>query len=223
MSMNPSEIDRDLQDAIFALSMDKTIPDPAMLDFVVQKYPQYATELTDFATYLVISELRDRTKSEAALDDVDPSYVSPMVSRAISQLNNKYHALQGPDTSDEAIDNRRPKLETVSNPFSRLSRPEFRAFSKKINANYVFVGKLRDRQIEPNTISDGFMELVASELSTPLSAVIGHFSAANDSSSQVRQFYKAIDKPVFGQQESFEEAVRCSELSNDQQEWLLSL
>ena len=54
--------------------------------------------------------------------------------------------------------------EPVHNPFAGLSREEFRAVASRIGANPVFVAKLRDRQIDAETMTDGFKRLVSNEV-----------------------------------------------------------
>ena len=90
------------------------------------------------------------------------------------------------------------------NPFSALPRQEFRALAERLNANAVFVGKLRDRLIDPRTMTPGFQRRVAEELRAPLDVVVAHFAA---SQSAPRQFFKAESKPSTGRQQTFEEAV----------------
>jgi hypothetical protein len=102
-----------------------------------------------------------------------------------------------------------------------LPRKEFRAFAERLNANGVFVGKLRDRQIDPATMTLGFQKRVADELGVPLNVVAAHFAAERVVSAG--QFYKAKDKPSTGARQTFEEAVRNSGLSEDQQRSLLEL
>ena len=51
-------------------------------------------------------------------------------------------------------------------------------FAGRLNANAVFVGKLRDRQIDPATMTPGFQKRVADELKAPLDVVVAHFLRA---------------------------------------------
>lgn len=208
-----------LRDALYALSLAKRVPDAEVLDDVVRQYPQYADDLTDFAIELAIDALHGEATAETAEAAVDPAHVSPAVSRAISRFHNRLHAVRkavAPSTD------RVRASEPVFNPFSALTRDEFRGFAARIGANNVFVAKLRDRQIEPETMPDGFRRLVAIELRAPVDVVIAHFSAAGGA-AHARQFYKADHKPSQEQRQSFEEAVRGSGLSEEQQKLLLEL
>ena len=155
---------------------------------------------------------------EGAEGAIDPSAVSPAVSRAMSHFQNRLHAVTAgasKATSSSA------HVSDAPNPFSGMPRSEFRAFALRLNANAVFVGKLRDRQIEPSTMTPGFQERVADELNVPLHLVVAHFAARP--AAPAGQFFKAEGKPSTGTRQSFEEAVRSSGLSETQQEYLLEL
>ena len=206
-----------LREAFYVLSLAKSVPDAELLDEVVRQYPQFAEELTDFAIELALDALRGDLAIDAAEADVDPSRVSPAVSRAMSRFYNHLHAAR--HTNPVPVRSR--AAEVLANPFAALSRSEFRAFTARIDANVVFVAKLRDREIEPETMSDGFRRIVADELGAPVDLVVAHFAAAGG--VQTRQFYKADDKPSPGRRQSFEDAVRSSGLSEGQQQRLLSL
>ena len=210
-----------LREALYALSLGKHMPDADLLDDVVRRYPQFANELTDFAIDLALDAVRGEAAADAAEAAVDPTNVSPAVSRAMSRFHNRLHDVRraaGTTPAERAL-----PLEPVDNPFARLSRQEFRAFSGRIGANTVFVAKLRDRQIEPETMTDGFIRLVADELKAPLDVVVGHFAAVGGAAEAGRQFYKADGKPNHNQRESFADAVRSSGLTDEQQQQLLGL
>ena len=108
-----------------------------------------------------------------------------------------------------------------SNPFASLGRQELREFAKNINANLPFVMKLRDRQIQADTISEGFRRLVSEELSVPIDVLVAHFAAPSEMHIGAR--FKSEQKPEAGEKQTFEEAVRTSALTREQQEFLLKL
>lgn len=210
-----------LREALYELSIAKHMPDAQVLDDVVRRYPQFAEELTDFAVELALDALRGEATADAAEAAVDPSNVSPTVSRAMSRFHNRLHASRqenGKVSTERAIPS-----DPVDNPFAGLDRQKFRAFAKQIGANPVFVAKLRDRQIEPDTITDGFKHRVADELDVPLDAVGAHFAASGGPANASPQFFKADDKPSHDLRQSFEDAVRNSGLTDEQQQYLLSL
>jgi hypothetical protein len=62
---------------------------------------------------------------------------------------------------------------------------------------------------------------VANELNVPLDVIVAHFAARPE--AQPRQFYKAEQKPTAVAQQSFEEAVRSSGLTEEQQRHLINM
>ena len=112
-----------------------------------------------------------------------------------------------------------PEVADAPNPLAELSREEFRTLADRIGANTVFVAKLRDRQVKPDTIPRRFLQYLADALDIALDLLNAHFAAP--STNLAHQFYKADDKPDGNQQQSFVEAVKSSGLNEDQQRQLL--
>lgn len=209
-----------LREALYALAVAARTPDAQVLDEIVRQYPQFADELTDFAVELALDSLPEAA-SEAEEAAVDPSNVSPVVSRAMSRFHNRVYALRR--AADKAPTGRALPSESVHNPFAGLSREEFRAVASRIGANTVFVAKLRDRQIDPETMTDGFKRLVANEVKVPVGLLSAHLEATRGATAESAQFYKADDKPKHDQQQSLADAVRSSGLTVEEQRRLLSL
>ena len=218
MNQTLSASPRTLREALYVLSTEQDVPDAKLLDDIVRRYPEFGEELTEFAIAIAVDALRAECVVEDAEGAIDPSAVSPAVSRAMSYFQNRLHAVKvGAGEPGSA----RTEIVDAPNPFSGLPRDEFRAFAVRLNANTVFVGKLRDRQIDPATMTPGFQRRVADELNVPLDVVVAHFAARPAAPS--RQFFKAEGKPSTGAQQSFEEAVRSSGLNEAQQKFLLEL
>lgn len=218
MNQNLHASPRALREALYVLSTEQDVPDARLLDDVIRRYPEFGKELTEFAIAIAIDALRGERVVEDAERAIDPSAVSPAVSRAMSHFQNQLHAVtagavEATGTSADVVD--------APNPFSGLTRSEYRAFASRLNANAVFVGKLRDRQIEPRTMTPSFQRRVADELNAPLDLVVAHFAACQ--ATPAGQFFKAEGKPSSGTRQSFEEAVRSSGLSEAQQQYLLEL
>jgi hypothetical protein len=220
MSQTLDASPRALREAFYVLSTAQDMPDAKLLDDVVRRYPQFSEELTEFAIAVAVDALRGERAVEAAEASLDPKVVSPAVSRAMSHFQNRLHGLTaGVGASPRGAAPSRGV--DAPNPFLGLPREEFRAFAGRLNANGVFVGKLRDRQIDPDTMTFGFQKRVADELRVPLNVVAAHFSAEPVVSA--RQFYKAEGKPSTSARQTFEEAVRNSGLDEAQQRSLLDL
>jgi hypothetical protein len=203
-----------LQDALYALALAKPAPDAAVLDDLVRRYPQHAAQLTDMAVALALDVLADRDDEPI---NKDVTGASPAVARAMSRFHNRLfterNSLQAADTN--------PTPAEGANPFSSLARADLRDFGSRLRSNTVFAMKLRDRLIDPDTMTDGFRRHVADTMRAPLEVVVAHLAGRSEMAAQTR--YKAEQKPVVGRKQSFEEAVRSSGLSPEQQAFLLSL
>jgi hypothetical protein len=200
-----------LEDALYALALAKPIPDAAVLDGLVRRYPQFAAQLTEMAVELALEAFTERDE-EPTLEEA--SGISPAVGRAMSRFQNRLHAV----TKSERL----AKTPTESvNPFASLDRAELRELARRIGGNTVFAMKLRDRVIDADSMTEGFRRHVADTMRAPLELIAAHF--AGRSEVAVHAHYKAEGKPGIGQKQSFEEAVRSSGLSPEQQAFLLSL
>ena len=212
MTMTFNSPQTPLRDALYAFSLAKPVPDAELLDEFACRYPEHAAALTDFAIVLVLDAAQGNDDVAAEAADLT---VSPTVSRAMSRFQNRLFAAK----HDQATSFAPPQ--PPSNPFAALDREAFRKLAKGFNANTLFVVKLRDRQIVPDTMTDGFRRCVANGLKAPLDVVIAHFAAQPQVEPRVR--FKAEQKPEAGEQQTFEEAVRTSGLTEEQQRYLMSL
>lgn len=202
-----------LRDVLYEFSLAKRAPDAELLDEYVRQFPQYANELVDFAVSLVL----DAPQDEACQPVADPQRVSPAVSRAMSRFHNHLHATRQAQAAPAGSS----APQAVVNPFLALDRNAFRALADQLGANVLFVARLRDRLIAPATFSKGFVRLVAEKLITSVDLVIAHFSAPAGPAAP--QFLKADGKPEPAEQQPFEEAVKASGLTPEQQQRLLEI
>lgn len=207
-----------LRAACYELSMAKDIPDADLLDDVVRRYPQFGAELTEFAIAIALDVLRERVgEQDPEIDEAD--VVSPAVSRAMSRFHNRRHAEM---VKTQAAPDERSSM-GAPNPFSTLSREQFRQVAVRLNTTPRFVMKLRDRQIDPKTITPGFRQRTAQELKVSLDVMNAHFDTRRAGVGAAAQFHKADGKPAPPGLQSFEEAVRTSGMSEEQQRDLLAL
>ena len=214
--MTAIKSDASLQDAIYALSLAARVPDAELLDAFVRRYPQHAAALTEFAIELTRDAMLEG--EEDLEPPADPEAISPAVSRAMSQFQNRLFAVRkGQAAGSSALTASSP----AANPFASLDRKKFRALATRINANIVLLAKLRDRQIDPATIPGAFSERLAEELGEPLENLTAHFWSPPEA-APARQFYKANGKPAAPARQSFDNAVRGSGLSPEQRRRLLS-
>lgn len=205
-----------LRDVLYEFSLAQEIPDAELLDDFIRRYPEHAAPLTEFAVELAVDALRPRIVEAPA----DVATLSPAVSRAMSKFQNAIHAIRaGKMVSPEQSTTREMSAE---NPFRKYDRQGLRGLASALNATVLFVCRLRDREIDPVTIKEGFRRFLAEKMLVPLEVISDHLAGPRGMIPQA-QFHKADQKPEMGKQQSFEEAVRNSGLTEEQQRFLLSL
>lgn len=204
--MTPAPRTRD--DVLYAFAVAHPLPDPAALDTYTRLYPEHAEALTQLALELML-EATEQPQDDGQAADAET--VSPAVARAISHYQNAVFDLE---TKSGAA---------VANPFSGLDMTRFRAVTQAMHANNTFMTKIRDRLILPETVVSrpGFCNRLADELGVPPAHVVAHLQAAPTAGAH--QNFKADAKPAASRQQSFEEAVRRSGLTEEQQAYLLGL
>ena len=206
-----------LRDAMYAMSLAKAVPDAELLDEFARLYPKYADALTEFAIELAIDSLMHRSDEEDVPADADA--ISDVVSRVMSQFENQlFERRQARAATPPA----RAATASVENPFAALDRQGFRALVSQLDVNSAFLSKLRDRTIDPISIPKAYCRHLAQEMDEDADAMAAHLYAPQESVAAGRQLYKAEGKPAATARQSFEEAVKTSGLSEEQQRRLLS-
>lgn len=206
-----------LRDAMYAMSLAKAVPDAELLDEFARLYPKYADALTEFAIELAIDSLMHRSDEEDVPADADA--ISDVVSRVMSQFENQlFERRQARAATPPA----RAATASVENPFAALDRQGFRSLVLQLDVNSAFLSKLRDRTIEPISIPKAYCRHLAQEMDEDAEAMVAHLYAPQESVAAGRQLYKAEGKPAATARQSFEEAVKTSGLSEEQQRRLLS-
>jgi len=206
--MDPQQMS--LSDAKYHLALAKPSPDAELLDEMVRRFPEHAADLTEFAIALALDRLGG---TEDETFETSSTEISSAISKAMSRFHNRLYAEKKAALSSSEG--------SVDNPFASMPRSELRTFARAINANLPFVMKLRDRQIREDTMSEGFKRCVTEALEVPHDVVIAHFSALPEVRVDAR--FKAERKPDPGAKQTFQEAVRSSGLTPEQQEYLLKL
>jgi hypothetical protein len=201
-----------LEDALYALAVAKPVPDAAVLDDVVRQYPDHAAKLTDMAIALALEAIADRI-NDPVLPEVTGR--SEAVANAMSRFHNRLYKVR---MSEQAA---KTKMAATVNPFVSLVNTTLREFGRSIGANTVFAIKLRDSLIDHETMTEGFRKHVAAKARAPLDVLMAHFARPPEIPQAVH--YKADEKPTATKKQSFEEAVRSSGLTPEQQAFLLGL
>lgn len=202
-----------LEDVLSMFALAKAVPDVETLEYFTKEYPAYADTLTQFAVDLLVDGAIVDTFDDEDFDD--DGTLSPAVAKAVSFFHNAVYE----------IENAAPerKSEPAYNILADLDRPRFRGVVSALHANNIFVMKLRDRTIEPDTVTarTGFCQALAEASGQRFDAVINHLAGAQQIAHG--QHYKSDAKPELGKRETFEEAVRNSGLTAEQQSYLLNL
>lgn len=209
-----------LRDAFYALCLAQDVPDAELLEKFVLEYPEYADDLVDFAIELALDALPGAAGFDEAKETLNVTVPTAEVMRAMSRFQNQLYAVRNNEIECSASPF--PDPAAVTDPFVMLDRQSYRALAQALHANTVFVSKLRDRLIDPKTITEGFHRRLADGLSVS-SAVVVSYLAQQPTARTSSQFYRADRKPEVPHQQSFEEAVRTAALNEDQQRYLLSL
>lgn len=213
-----------LDDVLNAFALAKAVPDAETLEEFTRKYPAYADALTEFAVDLLLD---NAIPDEAEIGDDDGQGVSPAVSRAISFFQNAVYELENkPAAPLRSVAQPKNLFAAVAQPknlFADMDRARFRSVASSLHANNTFMIKLRDRTMEPDTVTTrtGFCRKVAEEAEAPIDLVIAHFNGPQVIAQGQR--FKSDNKPALGKRETFEEAVRNSGLTDEQQAYLLGL
>jgi hypothetical protein len=233
MNMFPGEVSAE-ENVLYEFALAKERPDAELLDEFVQRYPEHADALTGFAVSLVL----DTGVDEETVTTELPSEARTGVSLAVSRFQNRLFEVKTEARSQEAARGsshsslvkppRRFETGTKAvmgpaprNPFLVLDRQQIRTLGERLHANTIFMMKLRDREIASETMTIGFLTIVAQELREELEVVTQHFAAPGQLFAVMN--FKSESKPQVREKQSFEEAVKNSALTAEQQAWLLSL
>jgi hypothetical protein len=212
----------ELREAFLELSMGDGDPDPETLDALIRRLPQYAQELTDFAIDLVIVGMADEDETFVV---AETAALSAEAASALSVFQNALFDARkntASDTVTAPATIAAGPVGEVENPFAHLDRAGMRAIASGLQATPIFVGKLRDRIILADTMTDGFMRRCAELLGVSMQGVVSHFWAPQ-AVMLGRQNFKADGKPVVGGKQTFEEALQNAGLDAEQQSYLRSL
>lgn len=209
---NPS---KPLRDVLYEFSLAQDVPDAELLDKFAKLYPCYAAELTEFAIDMFLDSTRGTEEVSQAFEEES---VSASVSRAMSAFQV---AFQESQAQQESVSNKDFVKEEVENPFTNLDKKEFRALATSINANSAFLCKLRDCLIDPKTMSEGFLRFLSNKLTVSVEQLESFFGGKTP--QFVGQHFKAEVKPSVNVQQSFEDAVKSSGLTIEQQDFLTNL
>lgn len=192
-----------LDDVLHEFSLSADRPTRELLDEFVRLYPDYTRELTEFAAEWAFET---RVIGEAE----QPPAHDNLVSIATSRFLNRLHQLK------------KERSEAPSqNAIASLSKQDFRALVARMDLSIPFLTKLRDGMIYADTLPPAFCDELGRGLNMPPAAVIASLPRQAEIRSGAR--FKADGKPTAEEPETFEEAVRSSGLTREQQARLIAM
>ena len=207
-----------LREVLYEFALAQHAPTRELLDDYVHRYPQYATALADLAVDLTMENGTVDIQPTPRLEGAGEVSQSPDVLRMISHFQNRLYQVRR-NLPEPAVED--ASAEKAANPFGNLPRSEIRSFARALDVSNAFVMKLRDCQIQVETMTEGFLSRVAELLSVSLDHLVAHLTRKPQIAADAS--FKAEKKPEAGAKQTFEEALRSSGLSEQQQAHLLQL
>ncbi len=205
-----------LQDAFQDLLANGDPLDATILEATIHRYPQFTTELTEFAVEWVLQDqlpegnslegnsLERETPEDSHL--ADTSAVPAALDRFRQQL----------DARDAASARRH----APPNPFESLSPAELLDVAATVGLDKILLAKLRDRRIVADTLPASLSQDLASALQVPAAVINAHLAAP--ASVPAGLSFKSTGHPEAGSKESFTDAVQRSSLDDEAKAGLLT-
>jgi hypothetical protein len=206
-------------DVLYQFAMSYEHPDARTLDEFVRRHPEHADALTTLAIELALEQFEPE---EAAAEEPAPlrPESAAMLDRAMSRFQNRLFEVR---TAAEgvAVLSAAPRAAAPRDVFASRTPEELQVIVVKLDASPVFVMRLRDRGIDDATIPGRFVSDLADALEEPEPMVQAHLAAP----AQIRRqtYFKSDVTPTAGRKITFEQAVRTSGLTPEQQARLLAL
>ena len=206
--MTNTKHDVSLDDVLRDMALTSEKPDAKVVGDYLLRYPQYAEEITDFAAEFaamaIAAEVNDGIEQAT-------TGTSPAISRALSELQNRLYAVKQEQAARDV---------SVPDLFAPISPAQFQMLVSELGVNALFLSKLRDRTIAPETIPLGFRTKMADAMKVSEPVVAGYL--ANQSTIPKQMRFLSEQKPEASRKQTFVEAVKTSKLTEEQQRQLLS-
>ncbi|QKS26731.1 hypothetical protein [Vreelandella titanicae] len=183
-------------DVLHAFSVEAN-PDAATLKRYLKLYPQFRDSLIDLSSELFSAPSFDEVPSEAVNSD--------NAKKAWSKFQTMLS--QNDPASEASIG--------MENPLQTLTKERFKQLAGELNVNSLFLLRFRDNAIHVATIPRQFLALLAKRLNLSVEELQRALDAPSTTASGVR--YKADVKPSAGDKITFEDALKTSHLSDEQQ------
>jgi hypothetical protein len=195
-----------LTDVLNELALAQDTPDAELLDDFTQRYPEYAEHLTEYAVELALAAAVEATAPPPA----PTAETTASAMKAMSRFQNRLFELGKQEATPAATSASAP-----TNPFVSLRTNELRALITRLDVNPAFLMLLRDRRIREETIPHWFRANLERELAVSTEVLQAHLAAAPE--VQAATSFKSDAKPQVAPKETFDDAVRNSGLTAEQQ------
>ncbi|CAJ0779373.1 hypothetical protein [Ralstonia chuxiongensis] len=189
----------EVDEVLMQFAVERDIPTPGQLQRYIQDFPQFKTELIEFAASLVEDQFHG--------EPVETETSEAAAQRGVSQFQNlRYeYAKRGIPMASARADN----------PISRLSKGEFGQLVERLQLPTRVVAKIRDRTIRFTSMPPRLADALASILGVAREVVVMHLMAKPQ---MARLTTSSLSPGESGEirQESFEEALVSAHLSPEQ-------
>lgn len=188
----------------FLLSVDT--PDASSLERIIERFPDCAAELTDFAVEWASQDLQP-----AAFDGGDEHWDEH------SWDAESWDATPSP--VEKAMDGLRRRLAAPADPFAQLATAELRRLASRVGLDTTLLAKIRHRRLLPETVPAKLVAAIAEALGLRAEAVTAHLEAPPLLPAAVS--FKSQDQPAAETRQSFAEAIDSSSLDAEaRRRWL---
>jgi hypothetical protein len=186
----------ELTDILHQFSLESEKFSPELLKEYCKLYPEFASELRNFSVYWAADDRLPAIEGEADQEELD------FVTKAMSKFQNAmYSSQQEPSVQPVVIVNALKAMQTT---------PRLDAGLK---------AKLARGKIQADTITRAFVKFISNATEIPFDAMHAYLTGTRATGALA---YKSDGKPETTQQESLEEAIRASSLTDEEKEALLA-
>lgn len=205
-------------DVLYQFALSYEHPDARTLDEFVRRHPEHADALTTLAIELALEQLEPEEPVTAEPAPLAAASAA-IVERAMSRFQNRLFEVRSA-AKEPAAHTASARPPVPRDVFASRTPEQLQIIIMKLGATPLFVMRLRDRGIDAGTIPAGFVRQLSEALEEPEDIVQAHLAAPAQVHSQTR--FKSDVTPTAGRKITFEEAVRSSGLTPEQQARLLA-
>jgi hypothetical protein len=208
-------------DVLYQFAMNYRHPDAEQLDDYVRRYPGHADALMALAIELVLEQASENAEATVVKADEADAETDAMLSRAMSLFQNRLFEVQ--KSQNAAVTEHRTQRPAAASRdlFGQRSTAYMKMLCEKLDVSGLFLKRLRDREILAETIPLAFIRLMAQVMEEIEAEVASYFARSPQIAKHVH-FMSEVTPAVQGQI-TFEQAVRTSAMTSEQQTRLLAL